>query len=220
MLKTPSLCHLCAHDYKCIYEPAEDTYLLLDALEAELPNILALSPKLGLEIGCGSGCAITFLSKLLHPSPILCLATDINPDAVKATQTTAIQNLVSVDPILTSLTDGMHLDCVVDIIICNPPYVPTEEVTIQPHSAKTQSCDKYLAASWAGGLDGRFWIDQLLPRIHKLLSPDGCFIMILMDQNKPDEIINMARDRWNLKSKIILKRKAGQELLYALKFSY
>lgn len=37
-----------------VYEPAEDTFLLLDALQAELPQLLALLPALCVEIGCAA----------------------------------------------------------------------------------------------------------------------------------------------------------------------
>lgn len=51
--------------YDCdVYEPAEDTYLFLDALQDELPFLTALDPAICLEIGCvrSSCCMVMRLS--------------------------------------------------------------------------------------------------------------------------------------------------------------
>ncbi len=50
-LPTPSLEHFSNEDYDKVYEPAQDTFLFLDALQGELQLIKAMQPSLCLEIG-------------------------------------------------------------------------------------------------------------------------------------------------------------------------
>ena len=53
MIPTPLTHHL---DFENIYEPAEDSFLLLDALEQDLVYISqTLKPTICVEIGSGSG---------------------------------------------------------------------------------------------------------------------------------------------------------------------
>src|SRR5688572_21422063 len=95
--KLPSLDHLLMEDFECIYEPSDDTFLLCDAIENDRQTIKHMSPQLVIEIGCGSGCVITFLTKLLLEENVencLSIATDINPKALECTQRTAIANNV------------------------------------------------------------------------------------------------------------------------------
>lgn len=58
--------------YDCdVYEPAEDTFVLLDALQDELPCITALEPAICLEIGCvdGSVCVCVWCDNLAQGRP-------------------------------------------------------------------------------------------------------------------------------------------------------
>jgi release factor glutamine methyltransferase len=60
-------------NYQKVYEPYEDTFLFLDALESEtesgyLHDYLELGcrkPAIVFEIGCGSGCVSAFIPSLM-----------------------------------------------------------------------------------------------------------------------------------------------------------
>jgi release factor glutamine methyltransferase len=59
----PSLDHLTYRDYESVYEPSDDTYLLMDALQYELQKqivVAADQTPICLEIGCGTGVVSAF----------------------------------------------------------------------------------------------------------------------------------------------------------------
>ena len=69
--------------FPAVYEPAEDTYLLVDTLHAEENYLKSRFKNVGalaLEIGCGTGAALCALSKILGAKAAY-FATDVNPIA-------------------------------------------------------------------------------------------------------------------------------------------
>lgn len=48
---TPDLSHLSAAEYEHVYEPSDDTFLLLDALELDRPFLESCGPNLCVEVG-------------------------------------------------------------------------------------------------------------------------------------------------------------------------
>ncbi|KAF9208149.1 U2 small nuclear RNA auxiliary factor 2 [Haplosporangium sp. Z 27] len=210
MLPTPDLSHLKRQDYEYIYEPAEDTFLFLDAFEDEVPFLKELQPVISLEVGSGSGCVTAFVGKILGESNCLKYCTDINPRATRATMGTAKQNQLSVDVVETHLTDALlpRLENQIDLLYFNPPYVLTPSHEVGSHSVE---------AAWAGGIDGREVIDEFLPYVKRLLSSKGVFYLVVVNENKPDEIRDIMKKN-GFESSIVKTRLAGREKLFILKF--
>ena len=91
----PDLSHLSPADYEHVYEPAEDSYLMMDALHAERSFLLSrFACPVCVEVGSGSGVLSAYLSRLMGGRGVY-WATDINPRAAAATQRTMIANKVS-----------------------------------------------------------------------------------------------------------------------------
>lgn len=51
MIPTPDVSHLSKRDFLQVYEPAEDTFCLLDALEQDADQLRDAQPRLVVEIG-------------------------------------------------------------------------------------------------------------------------------------------------------------------------
>ncbi len=211
MLPTPSTSHL---SFQCIYEPAEDSFLLLDCLSSEAEaqflraRFAAVKPcPIILEVGTGSGVVVAFSvansEAILGRGDVIGLGTDINGFACRATEATvakafegkSVQSSIFLDCLMADLSSPMK-PSMVDILIFNPPYVPTAD----PPSAPI--CDMYhskqdgpgtfleesrlLELSYAGGKDGMEVTNRLLEQLPHLLTPQrGVAYILLCAQNQP-----------------------------------
>ncbi|KAF9015035.1 S-adenosyl-L-methionine-dependent methyltransferase [Cyathus striatus] len=214
MIPTPDLSHLTSEDFEDVYEPAEDTFLLLDALEQDEEALKRSNPIICLEIGSGSGCVSSFIGKILG-NAVLYLCTDINIRACNATLATGIRNQIALNTIHASLASPLHLRLAhsVDIIVFNPPYVPTtsnEALDAQGHHDIT--------GAWAGGTDGMQITNQFLGRVDELLSTNGRFYLVALKQNGIPEIMEQMEREHGLHGEVVLQRRAGREHLFVLRF--
>ncbi|CAB3410980.1 unnamed protein product [Caenorhabditis bovis] len=158
-----------SHD---VYEPSEDTFLLIDAIEKDIKEIRSRNPRIVLEIGCGSGVVSTFVNQALGGN-VTSLATDLNPHALDVTLETAKLNDIKIDVVRTDLEQGLeNLTGKVDVLLFNPPYVPTDD---DPKSN--------IELTYAGGKTGRSTLDRLLPRVPDLLSDNGVFYLVALHAN-------------------------------------
>lgn len=187
----PFMGHLKMKDYSAVYEPSDDTFLLLDGLLLALEE--ETRPEQGyttVEIGCGTGVPTVYLASELQQrypdQEHIHHVTDINPVALQIAQETALANAVG--PLNTHLCDlasGIldSLEQKVDILIFNPPYVPTPDEEVGGTG---------IEASWAGGIHGRRVVDRAIPQIPRLLKkPNGVAFIITVDDNKPVELQTM-----------------------------
>lgn len=161
-IPTPQIAHLTDEDYEHVYEPAEDSFILLDALEADAAVLRDLKPALAVEIGSGSGIASTFIASMLGDDEVCILSTDINKYAADATKRTAAANDVYLNPVLSDLLTGLkpRIAGKIDLLIFNPPYVETEET----ERAVTQD-QRDIGGAWAGGQYGMTVTNKILQQL-------------------------------------------------------
>ncbi|EER39257.1 methyltransferase [Histoplasma capsulatum H143] len=184
------------------------------------PGSSTNSPQpLVVEVGAGSGVVLAFVAAnadvIFGRRDILTLGTDVNSNAGSATCQTVCLAITDVqkrglgNPVaepstvrpkfLSSLTADLCTPLrpgSVDVLIFNPPYVPTSELPDIPSSdmgnislPQFERESHLLSLSYAGGELGMETTNRLLNSIPEVLDPvRGVAYVLLCAQNKPDEV--------------------------------
>lgn len=204
-METPYQNHIDKANFDHVYEPAEDSFLLIDALEKDLTYLQLQNPTFCLEVGTGSGVVITAFG-MAFPNTF-CISTDVNFKACIMSKQTADYNKVGLDSVTMDLSIALR-DNIFDVILFNPPYVVTG----------SEECGgRDITASWAGGVKGREVTDRLLDMIPKKLAQNGTFYLLLIKENIPLEVIKIM-SKYGFKSEKVLERKVRNEQQIVLKF--
>ena len=245
MLPTPLTPHV---DTNRIYEPAEDSYLLLDTLSStnethflkqhfgqpgtQTRNTPNPSPIV-LEIGTGSGVILAFVTAnaeaIFGRRDVLALGTDVNKFACQATRRTVLQTWEGPTRDVSSglqrnsseyaglLLATLRADLaspirggMVDVLIFNPPYVPSagvpevqgDNLDLEPPPADAKSRiesfehdSRLLALSYEGGVDGMEVTNRLLEQLPRVLNSNkGVAYILLCHQNRPEEVMQRIRN--------------------------
>ena len=232
----PSLKHLRLSDYDTVYEPSDDTYLLIDAIGHDMDLMRAHSNdnddttlvrskiKTTCEIGCGTGVPTVYLAMRLRDmgndqatandcsDGVIHRVTDINPDAIRIAKATAEANGIPPSDFEAFQCDlASRIKGTVDILIFNPPYVPTPDEEVGSNG---------IEASWAGGKNGRVVVDRALPEIARLLSfPHGVAYVVAVDDNYPEEMSQRMEKEYGIKVVPWMRRRARNEFLTILKMT-
>ena len=112
----------------------------------------------------------------------------------------------------------------VDVLIFNPPYVPTPDLpeALEKIGNSPYEVDSHLLSlSYAGGADGMETTDRLLDPLPNILSQDrGCAYILLSAQNKPDQVKERIRNwgtEWAVETVGSSGRKGGWEKLQIIR---
>jgi release factor glutamine methyltransferase len=191
----------------------------------------------------GSGTVSTYLATLLggtsadssagrvRPLPLLTLVVDVNAAACAATLATAAGTgsprdaPPRVDAVRGDLALPLlpRLSGAVDVLLFNPPYVPTEDEEVPPATLGSDgvTADRgALPAAWAGGDRGRLVIDRVLPMFPRLLArPLGVAYLLLVAENEPREVAALLA-LGGLDGRIIRTVRAANELLHVLRVTW
>jgi release factor glutamine methyltransferase len=140
-----------------VYNPAEDTFLLLETLHTDSNDTV-------LELG--TGCGLIALDCARKGSHVIC--TDINPFAVQLTRRNIKRNQPrlrgSIEIRQGNLFSVLHEKDLFSVIIFNPPYLPTK---------KQEKIGGWFDIATDGGRDGLRVTQRFLQGFKKHLFNNG-----------------------------------------------
>lgn len=172
-----------------VYDPGEDSYLLVEAALREVK-----SGDRALEVGTGSGIVSFFVRDITS-----IVATDISPLACLNARVNGVQ------VVRTDLFSGICGPF--DVIIFNPPYLPTEE---------EERLHSWLNRAFDGGPDGRAVIRQFLAGVKRILPVGGRVLTVFSSLTDIDEVSELYQLH-GFSVKLVGEEKVPFERLVVLK---
>lgn len=184
-------------DTDLVYEPAEDSFLLADAALKEAKPGMRI-----LEIGTGSGFVSSVL--LANLKEIRLVATEINPHAARCAK------MNGVEVIRTDLFRGIkskNPETLFDLILFNPPYLPTSEEEKVPG---------WLNYAFDGGISGRDTLEKFLDEVRDYLKPGG-EILVLISSITGLDAVKEKMETLGFAVEVVARKKVSFEELIVVK---
>ena len=179
-------------DASQVYQPAEDTFLLIRAALAEVKPEDSV-----VEIGTGSG-AVASAVQAVAPKTI---GVDINPHAVAYAR--AVNGVQTVRSDLFSALSGKF-----DLILFNAPYLPT---------LPEERIDDWLEYALDGGVSGRDVIERFLPQAVSHLTDSGRILLLISSLTGLSETESLCAEHGCSSAVCAEEEVEGGEMLYVMK---
>jgi release factor glutamine methyltransferase len=171
-----------------VYEPAEDTFLLIESISAKKDESV-------LEIG--TGCGLIALECANTGSNVVC--TDINPFAVNLTKKnySINKNLIkgNFEVRKGDMFKPIKENEVFDKIIFNPPYLPTKKGELIGGSG-------WFDLATNGGIDGVKYTKMFIDKIDIFLKEKGNAYFIFSSLSDKKKLEDYIKNR-NFKFKVV-----------------
>lgn len=181
-----------------VYEPAEDTFQVLEAIKIN-------GDEKVLEIGAGSG--LISLECARQGARVVC--TDINPYACEYVELNFLKNSSLIKGNLKvrkgDLFSPIKKDEKFDIIIFNPPYLPT-------NSDERVGGSGWFDIATDGGKDGLDATKRFISEVKNYVHKDGLAYFVfssLSNREKLDFLLSKAQ----LNAKVVLSRLYDDEYI-------
>lgn len=146
-------------------EPRPDTETVVEAVLAAVPD--RARPYRVLDLGTGTGCLL--LALLAEWPDATGLGIDISPDAVAVAAANARRNGLDARAVFRTGDWGDGLGERFDIVVSNPPYIPTADIAgLEP---EVRDHDPHRALD--GGADGLDCYRRIARDVPRLIVPGG-----------------------------------------------
>lgn len=173
-----------------VYAPAEDTFLMLSALEVRKGEKV-------LEMGCGSG----FIALHLAKAGARVTAVDVDPFALRNTEENARSNDLRLEVLHSDLFQNVPDRF--DLVVFNPPYL-------------RGTADGPEDLCWAGGENGLELTDRFLEQAKDHLEKGGRLLVLCSSEVRTDD---RERSLQGWKVKVLASRHLFFEELSVLELS-
>jgi len=180
-------------DVETVYQPAADSKLLADAV------VEAVDPgQRLLDVGTGSGYVAT---RLRAEAGVAAVGIDLNPEACEQAAAAGV-------PVVRGDLFGPFRDDAFDVVVCNPPYLPTPP---------EREWDDWMERALSGGEDGRAVVDPFLDGVGRVLAEGGEAYLLISTLTGPEEVREFGRER-GLDSEIVAEESHPFEKLLVVQF--
>jgi release factor glutamine methyltransferase len=181
-----------------VYEPAEDTFFLIETIEID-PNQDVL------EIGAGTGIISLYCAK--KGAHVIC--SDINPYAIHLIKRNINENKKLIQGSI-QVRQGNLFEIIkeneqFDLILFNPPYLPTTP-------EEKQGISSWYAHSFDGGPSGLRITERFISRVESHLKPQGTALFITSSFSNKDKF-NKIIKRSTLNHHILSRLRCDDEIL-------
>lgn len=147
--------------------PRQDTEILVEtALERMKPGMQIL------DMCTGSGCILLSLLKLCKAEGVTGTGTDISKEALRVAVSNAERLGIRAKFVQGDLLENIGSQKIFDMIVSNPPYIPT--AVIDGLQEEVKLYDPYVALD--GREDGLFFYRRIVKESIPYIKRDGCLL--------------------------------------------
>lgn len=213
------------HIWKDVYTPSDDSYLLIDYLKENIKDnnfdgISIENIKNILDIGTGSGIITLFLRSVKQEIPKFSpelFASDVNENALKCAKLNEKDNFEnpSINFIKSDIFKSFpdHLRGKFDLIIFNPPYLPSLEK--KGSSQGTHGEESNRDITWDGGEEGLAVILSFFDQAESFLNVNNpSYIYFITSSRSNLKRLGIILDSKGYKNSILDKKRVFFEDIY------